>query len=320
MIAYKSIEAGINKKLLRQADEKIQRAFNTINTVLIMKKGKLVFSRVYDCRFSLETPQPVYSVTKSVVSSLIGIAIEHGYINNVQQRLPTLLGSSCLLDIKLNAEINKLSLHQLLSMTTGFIWRDGKLSNEPMLKRMMQQSDWVDFILRLPIKKSMIGQFQYNSAVSHLLSVIISSTTGLTAEEFAKKTLFEPLGIVNYHWSHNAQNHTTGGWGLELSPIGMAKMGLLYLNNGHWGTQQVIPQSWVALSTTAHTPGYGYQWWLRQLNGHATFCARGIGGQIICCVPTLDVVIVITSDFSGRRKNLWPLFEDYWLPSVQNED
>ena len=300
---------------LSTADSHIQRTHPALNTLLMVADGRVLHSRVYNPRTGLDTPQPQKSVTKSVMSALIGIAIERGHITGVDQPLKALLKTRFSKEDS-NATGNT-TLHQLLSMTCGLLWRDGRLGNEPMVPRMMNQDDWIDFVLKLPVNTAMVGRFQYNSAVSHLLSAVIHATTGLHADRFADDALFGPLGITDYTWERDRQGYPIGGWGLSLCPRDMVKFGELYLHGGRAHGKQIFADEWVARSVTPHTEGYGYQWWLRTINNIPMWCACGLGGQSICCIPQFNSLIVTTSQLAGRRKPLWPLFEKYWLPALQ---
>lgn len=315
---------SVNQALLDEANQKIRRAHTAINALLIVKNGTPAYSRVYRQGDTLATPQPVYSVTKSVISALIGCAIAAGKIDSVEQPLCDLLNARITkLGISPDADACQLTLHQLLSMSAGFPWRDGRMGNEPMLARMLAKRDWAEFVLRLPVQKNQLGRFQYNSAISHLLSIILSDAVGVRADEFANDTLFGPLGISNYHWQCDPQGYNTGGWGLHLSASDMAKIGMLYLHQGRWQNHQLIPHSWVSASTTVqvaasdHASGYGYQWWLTDADGCKAFYALGLGGQFIYCIPQRNAIIVVVSNRAGRRRPLWPLFEQFFLPAVR---
>jgi CubicO group peptidase (beta-lactamase class C family) len=198
-----------------------------------------------------------------------------------------------------------------------------------MLDRLRRSKDWVGFILGLPVRERSFGTFQYNSAASHLLSAIITRSTGRCAQEFAAEHLFEPIGmdppVANIGhsysqadvfrnraggWPQDPQGNSIGGWGLVLKPRDMARFGYLYLNRGQWDGQQIISEKWIEDSISAHTPGYGYQWWLRDLNGVFVFSAVGQGGNHIFCIPQEDLVVVVASKVGSRWRDRWPLLEE----------
>jgi len=303
------------QRLLANGDRHARRAFPALNTVCLQKAGDIIHSCIFSKDMTLETPQQVYSITKSVMATLIGIAIKQGKIASVDQTLESLLDPQTVA-ITANSDIGKLTLHQLLTMTSGMKWRDAKAGIEPLSVRMLKQPNWANFLLSLPIDKSMIGQFQYNSGGSHLLSIILTHATGLAADEYAKEHLFDALGIEQFEWQRDPQNYCNGGFGLQLSATDLRKLGVLYLCHGLWRQRQIVPKSWITRSTSGHTPGYGYQWWLREAGGVSAWVAQGMGGNIIYCLPEHDALIVATSTQAGRHRNLMTMVDDYWLPAI----
>ena len=332
-------------QMLHDTDPLVARGFKTLRSLVMMQDQSLLCARGYlqgnsggyknDCSQDDDripvSIAPIHSVTKSVVALLTGILVDRGLIAGVDQPLSDLLGTrSHYLDG--NTPASQLTLHHLLSMTSGFLWRDARVGMEPMAGRMMQQSDWVRFAVSLPVTQGRTGSFQYNSAVSHLLSVIIEEAAGVTASAFADENLFSPLGITEYEWESDPQGINIGGWGLSLSPLSLAKLGQLCLDNGRHKSVQLVSAHWIQQMWTPHSEakslhgqsqpadyevaGYGYQWWVRGNNTIRLYCAEGLGGQKILCIPDLRAVIVTSCDFSGRRTSLWPLIEQYWIPSL----
>jgi CubicO group peptidase (beta-lactamase class C family) len=228
-----------------------------------------------------------------------------------------------------------MTIKHLLTMTAGFQWRTGARNHELTIDRIRRSKDWVAFILDLPVRERLFGSFQYNSGASHLLSAIITRSTGKSAQDFAAEHLFEPIGMdppaTNMEhtfsqedvfrnkaggWPKDPQGNSIGGWGLFLEPRDMARFGYLYLNGGQWDGEQIIPRKWVEDSITAHTPGYGYLWWLRDVKGVFCFSAVGQGGQHVFCVPKKDLVVVVVSKMGSRWRDRWVLLEEFVLPAV----
>ena len=220
-------------------------------------------------------------------------------------------------------------------MTAGFQWRTGARNHELYINRLRKSKDWVAFILDLPVRERLLGTFQYNSAASHLLSAIITRSTGRCAQAFATEHLFEPIGIdppttdmqhtfsqtdvfrnKTGGWPQDPQGNSIGGWGLLLKPRDMARFGYLYLNNGQWDGEQIIPKKWVEDSVVPHTPGYGYQWWLRDVNGVFVFSAVGQGGNHIFCIPQKELVVVVAAKPGSRWRDRWLLLEEFVIPAV----
>jgi len=256
----------INHALLADGDAHARRAFPALNTVCLLKGSDTVHSAVFRSGMTMDTPRQVHSITKSVIATLIGIAIKQGKINNVDQTLESLLKPGTI-SSSAGSEVGKMTLHQLLSMTSGMTWRNATHGIEPLSIRMLKHRNWAEFLLDLPIQKSAIGQFQYNSGGSHLLSIILTHATGLRADDFAQANLFDAMGIVNIEWQRDPQDYCNGGFGLQLSAADLRKLGRLYLRGGCWQQRQLVPKSWIKRCTTAHSPGYGYQWWLRESGG-----------------------------------------------------
>jgi len=314
MIDWGNIKAGITSVALAQEsvfalDERVRRSYPATRNLMLICQGDLLLSRSYDRNVSLAEKKQIRSVTKSVISSLIGIALEQGKIKSVDQTLAQLLPASA--GCADGAAVGKLTLHQILSMTGGMRWQLGRSGNEPMHARFMRSADWVESIVSNPIIDKNANCFQYNTGLSHLLSAIISACTGMSAAQFASDTLFNALSIDDYAWPEDPQQVSYGGWGLELSCIDMAKFGMLYVDSGKFDGQRVLKSEWVAKSTHPYTPGYGYQWWIYDFNGKSAFCAEGLGGQTIAVVPGSQVVVTLTSAMPGRNKNQVDLIRDY---------
>jgi CubicO group peptidase (beta-lactamase class C family) len=315
---------------LANLDREITVRFRSINACLIVRHGQIVFERYYN-GFGPDDTHLVASVTKSFTSALIGIAIEQGSIGGVDQNV---LGYFPEYTPGPHEQLKqKLTVKHLLTMTAGFHWPRGPRGNEQLVDRMRRSKDWVAFILGLPVHERLIGKFQYNTAASHLLSAIITRSTGQCARDYAARYLLEPIGIEpppavehtfrraevfrnRAGWPRDPQGNSTGGWGLDLKPRDMARFGYLYLNRGHWDGKQIIPTQWVEDSTKRHTPGYGYQWWLGEVNSVFVFSADGMGGSHIICVPEKELVVVIASKIDGRWRDRWPLIKDFVLPAV----
>jgi CubicO group peptidase (beta-lactamase class C family) len=337
---------GVHSDGLAALDDEIEAHYRSINGIVVVAHGFLVYER-YGGGISPDDAHDVASVTKSVTSALIGIAIAQGYIESVQQRVLDFFPEVA--SQPQEALKRALTIEHLLTMTAGLNWRTGARAYEPMLERMWRSPDWVAFILSLPVLQRAYGTFQYNSACSHLLSAILTRATGGSAREYANEQLFAPLGMAEArparwppaphrpgkpedaaaapagqsgnaswepHWPEDPQRVSTGGWGLAMRPRDMARFGYLYLNRGLWDGVQIVPEAWVDASLTPHTPGYGYQWWLRDLDGLSVYSAVGRGGHHIFCLPGLDLVVAIASKPAGRWRDRWSLLEKYIIPGT----
>ena len=234
----------------------------------------------------------VASVTKNITATLIGVAIENRQLANVNQPLVSLFPDRVIKNRDDRKE--RLTLEHLLIMSSGL---DCQYSGgEPTLRQMRASPDWTQFMLDRPMVAQPGTRGEYCSGGMHLLSGVLSNVTGMSAFEFARRRLFQPLGIRSSGWPADP-NGTTHGWGdLRLQPLDMARIGYLWLNGGRWANQQLIARSWMtsAIQPHAHvlTGDYGYGLWLnREL---PLFEANGRGGQRITVLPGRNIVLAIT--------------------------
>jgi CubicO group peptidase (beta-lactamase class C family) len=247
------------------------------------------------------------------VSTLIGIAIDQGDINGVDQRVVDFFPGRTF--AYLEAQKQAMTLDDLLTMRSGLDWQEGDTAyNALYLSR-----DWVQFVLDEPMAQAPGSAFNYCSGCSHVLSAIIQQSTGQNPRDFAEQTLFEPLGITNVNWDTDASGIPIGGWGLQLTPREMAKLGYLFLHGGQWDGQQIVSAGWVKNATAQHTAatgglGYGYQWWT--VPSLRAYTALGLFGQTILVIPEDDLVIVTTAQVANHDM-IFRLIEQYILPAVQ---
>ena len=238
---------------------------------LIVYKDNSIIKEKYFHNGAADIEHDIRSVTKSVMSTLIGIAIDNGFIQSEDQTIDVFLDP---LVGNLDSAKSKIRIRDLLSMSSG----------QP-------------------------GQtFYYNSGASHLLSIILTQATGMSSYNFAKQYLFQPLGISDHNWSTDKQGSNNGAAGLRLTPQDMLKIGILYLNGGIYNNTQVLPRSWITKATTAKiTTGtvipfasdYGYLWWNGRAHSRSYFFANGWGGQFILVVPELSLIVVASNEWSG---------------------
>jgi len=242
----------------------------------------------------------VHSITKSVTSALIGIALEHGHLDNPDQKpidfFPEYFTETS------DPRKKKITLKHLLTMSGGFRWDD----RGPSMYNWYMSSNWVQNAIQLPQEHHPGDVFNYNSSTSHILSAILAKILKTDMLEFARTHLFKPLGIDTVFWRQDPQGYYIGGFGLGLSPRDLAKIGFLYLNDGYWNGKSIIPENWVKTSTRQHIQafshpiygafGYGFQWWIKKVDGCDSYRAWGRRGQYIVVVPELDLVVAVTSE------------------------
>ncbi|WIG34646.1 serine hydrolase domain-containing protein [Bacillus toyonensis] len=312
-------------KTFEELDYKIKEDYKNINGMLVVHKGNVVFENYYN-GYGPDDAYHVASVTKTVISALIGICIDKGYIKSVDQKVIEFFP-------EYNVKSSEVTVRHLLTMTAPYPFVDWQ---EP-LEELCTQQNWVQYTLNRMGNGGEIGSFKYSSAGAHVLSAIISSATGKSACEFANEQLFQPLGmreIPNYNmkafgfddlfgkdvkgWVHDPNDITTGGWGLTLTVRDMAKFGRLYLNEGTYNRKQILSKSWIQESTAMNPNRYGYLWWLREEGGIFSYCAMGDGGNVICCVPEKGLVVVIASEVIPNAEDRWKLIKESIFPYLKD--
>ncbi len=296
----------MDSNLLAETFAAIREQDYAIDSVTIVRNGYLV-SDVAIAPFDPNSPHVINSCTKSIVSALVGIAIEKGYIESVEQPVLDFFPEQSVANLDANKKA--LTIEHVLTMSTGLECRDSYLYRWGGLEQMRQRDNWAQFMLDLPLVEQPGSRFEYCNGASFLLSAIIQETTGVSAMEFAEEHLFGPLSITDVSWDTNPQGISIGWAGIRMRPHDMAKIGNLYLNEGQWAGEQIIPAAWVDRSTRKHISatlqdGYGYQWWVTD---EGIYMALGYAGQFIFVVPEQELVVVFTSDLEER---------DFYVPQI----
>ena len=311
---------GMDSQVLIAMLETVQNQNYNIDSIIVIRNGTLVLdAAVYP--YNQDTKHIIHSCTKSIVSVLIGIALDQGFIEGVQT--PVLEFFPDRTASNLDSDKKSLTLENLLTMTSGFECRDSYLYRWSGLNEMRGSDDWVQFMLDLPMEAAPGTKFEYCNGASFLLSAIITETTGLSSNEFAEINLFAPLGITDLSWPTNPQGINIGWGELRMLPRDMAKIGYLYLAGGEWDGEQIVPTAWVENSTRKHISatledGYGYQWWV---DDSGMYLALGYAGQFIFVVPEKELVVVFTSDLSDSDFYLpQNLLNDYIIPAAVSLD
>ena len=255
------------------------------------------------------------SVTKSVTSALVGIAVQRAEIMGVDRPALELLLRWGDTVANLDDRKRSMTLKHVLTMTAGLDWDETSVPYEDPRNigtRMELSPDWVNFTISRPMSEQPGTRFNYSSGVSQLLSRVLYSATGKNAEVYAQEFLFGPLGIKEYFWKRapGGLNDTEGG--LYLSRHDLARVGQLYLNGGTWEGRRIVPEAWIRESVTpaVRVRGkvrYGYQWWLLSADTTAAekpiaWYGSGYGGQTLLVLPAEGMVVVATSwNIAGNR-------------------
>ncbi|CAG0977548.1 6-aminohexanoate-dimer hydrolase [Gammaproteobacteria bacterium] len=268
-------------------------------SLLIIRHGDLVYEKYFRSILKPNRTANIYSVTKSVLSALVGIAVDQGTLDSLDHAVIEYFPEYFY--PQTDPRMKQVTLRHLLTMSAGFLWgEDG-----PIEARWQASDNWVEAAINLKFIDQPGAAFNYSSANTQLLSAILTRATGESLRTYAQRNLFTPLGITadRWHWGVDEQGYAVGGFAMNLRPRDMARFGYLYLNQGYWDGQQIISREWVQQSTSAqiHTgmgPDYGYLWWVHPRSDQPTFEALGYGGQSIYIAPALDLVVVVTSEVS----------------------
>lgn len=250
----------------------------------------------------------VRSVTKSVISILIGIAIDKGYLTSIDQTLGEFI------DPRINtitSDKAAIKIRHLLTMSSGFEWDE--MTSVSGYNNWILAPNQVQYLLDKPLATQPGQTFNYNSAALHLLSVILTKSTGMSTHDFAMKYLFEPLEIPEVEWQVDIQGFNNGGAGLKITPHDMVKIGGLVLNHGVYNGNMIVSPDYIdqaiisKISINDSSPfatGYGYCWWTGRSSGVDYVFANGYGGQFITIVPELHLVVVATNQWSGVQSTI----------------
>ncbi|MFQ5633587.1 MAG: serine hydrolase domain-containing protein [bacterium] len=327
-------DVGLDAKTVASAIDRINyNLYKNVHGILIVKDSKLVFEEYFSgndfdgkfTEFDRTTLHYLASDTKSFTSALVGLAIDHGFIQSVDTTVFSFFPQYADLH---NDEKDKITLAHFLSMSAGLQydeWSYPYTDSRNDHVRMNRSSDPIRFVLGLPVEAAPGTKFVYNSGLSITLGGIIEKASSMRIDEFVETYLFGPLGISEYYWWKYPNGTFQTGGGLYMLPRDMAKFGLLYLNGGVWNGDQLISSEWVEKSTTAHISidtnwSYGYQWWLRtyQANSHAyaSFSARGWGGQYIFVFPDMEMVVVFTGGNYSTPEPVDEILTRFILPAV----
>ena len=304
-------EQGVDSRMLAEMLEAIRRTQTPVHSFLLVRHGYLI-AEAYAHPQRYNTRNDLFSVTKSVISTLVGIAIGEGRIRGVDQRVLDFFPE---LEVKENGlGTQDMTVEHLLTLSSGHT-----ADSEENVSR---SKNFAQDFFALPFSNRPGAKFLYDSGASHMLSVILTRVTGMSAEAYAADRLFRPLGITDYAWDTSPEGLSIGGWGLRLRSADMAKFGYLVLHRGIWNGEQLVPPGWIELATRRHIatdpegkePGYGYQWWINWFQG---FRADGYAGQCIVLLPELDAVAVLTCGMNGSETNsTMRLLEEFVLPAA----
>lgn len=322
---------GVDRQKIQELIHQVlNNQLKNVHSILLIKNSKLILEE-YFCGYHRNLKHPVASVTKSVTSILFGIAREQRQEIKLDDKLIKYLPEYKDL-ISTNAK-SEITLEHLLTMRAGLEWNE--LYTPTSLQHMIESSEPIQYVLERKLVDPPGHRFFYNTGLSTVLGRILKNTTGLDADQFAGEHLFAPLGITDYTWGELPDGTLLTGSDLYLRPRDMAKLGYLFLKDGVWKSQQIVSKKWVRESIYPHVQegelisgtAYGYQWWRgtsrigdREID---SFYAAGHGGQFIAVIPSLNVIIVITSQVEDNNAGdfrAYSIIENYIIPAVLKTD
>ncbi len=326
----------MNQANINELEKTIYSYYSNAAGITVLKNGVKLYENYFN-GYTADTAFHVFSVTKSVLSALIGIAVDKGYIRSLDQKVLDFFPDYTPKRGEKTAQ--HVTIRDMLTMTTPF-----KYKSAPYTKYFTSES-WVKSALDLLGGKGEIGQFRYTPLIGpDILSGILTSVTGQSALEFAYENLFSPLGIdvtrkvvfqtkeeqlsimKDYHesgWVADPQGINTAGWGLFITPADMAKIGQLYLNHGAWNGRQLLSAEWIDESTKVHSQwdelnlSYGYLWWIIDEN-ERSYAAIGDGGNVIYVNPVKNLVVAVASLFKPTAKDRIELIKKYIEPIFED--
>jgi CubicO group peptidase (beta-lactamase class C family) len=265
-----------------------------LHALIVARHGRIVFAEAFRGP-PLDRAVNVKSVSKTLVTSLAGAAIDRGLLAGVDQRLGSLLGG--LIPADADPRVRDLTVAHLLTMQAGLERTSG-----PNYGRWVESANWLEFALARPFVAEPGGGMLYSTGSYHLLGVMLARAAGRSLLALARDWLGEPLGVAFEPWTRDPQGFYLGGNNMVLSPLDLLRFGETWRAGGVWSGRRVLSGEWVTASWTPRTASpfsgdaYGYGWFLAELGGYGVRYARGYGGQMLYVVPPLGLTVVVTSD------------------------
>lgn len=344
-------EENIDSSMIKLAINKILNGqFKEVHSILIYRNGKLVLEEYFEGhKWQWDAPahhgdnikwdgnmlHNIMSATKSVTSACIGIVISKGLIDNVHQSIFDYLPDHK--HLRSGGKEN-ITIEHLLTMTSGLEWKEWSApyssAENPTIGIWFQDKDPITYILEKPLADKPGTTFNYSTGNMVLLGEIIRNASKMTIDDFSMKYLFEPLGIDTSLWSVQFDNGVDAN-NLMITPRAMVRFGAMYLNEGIWDGQQIVPKEWIEKSKTpfpgnyrinipgeaSGRMGYTYSWWTKTYYKSAKsinmYAASGFGGQHIMVLPELNTVITFTGGNYLTKRPPFKILEKYIIPAIK---
>jgi CubicO group peptidase (beta-lactamase class C family) len=264
-------------------------AFAHTRSLVVVRPGEEILARHFGSG-SIDELADTYSVTKSIVATVAGIALDRGELASLEEPLSAYFGAA-------PADV---TLRHLLTMTAG-LETGGAWDIDEVIAR---RSGWLDWMLTTPRRYAPGSRFAYDNAAAHMLGAAVAAAVGRPLSEYAAELLFEPMGISEFRWPRDPDGRDYGFGHVRLRARDLAKLGLLYLQGGQYGDRRLVSECFVERATHEQSEGgppehtaYGYYWWVAREPLPHVF-AGGYAGQSVCVVPSLSLVAVTTGDES----------------------
>ncbi len=320
-----TIDTTLIYKLFSQLGERE----NQIHSVLLVINNQLIIEEYFNGHSS-NKPHDLRSTTKSIRSILMGIAIDKGYIENINDPISKYLKSP-LPKKNLDKRKEKITIQHLLTMSSGLNCNDWDRKSKGQEDKVYKKKDWLQYTLDLPMVNEPGAVSNYCSMGAILIAEIISQASGMTIDRFAEKYLFRPLAITNINWGHTSDKKIIpSGKRLYMTSRDIAKIGQLVLNNGKWNEKQIVSEKWIEESTTVKTKitgiDYGYFWWNIPFKAKekvfVSKTATGNGGQYIMVIPELKMLAVFTGGAYNSQEDKLPfaIMTDIFLPTFTTKE
>jgi CubicO group peptidase (beta-lactamase class C family) len=319
-----AFEYGFTPDMLYWALD-VAASTGTVSSVVVERHGTVVAEGHF-----LDVPpwgvHETWSVTAVLTSLLVGIALDQGYLESLDQCLGDFLDPWSEHLTEAQAQI---TLRQLLTMTSGVARPRGTPEE---FFTWMEEENHVAWVLDLPLRALPGERYNFDSGAAHLLTAVLNQATGRDLEALAQEAVWDPMGIPFAQWLSDPQGVNYGGFGLLMRSRDIVKLGRLALSEGSWQGRQLVSADWMreSISPKVHPYsdypewGFGYLWKITQCRGYPCLYASGYGGQILVAFPTLDMVIAVTSIYSEDSREAtvssdtaWSIVLDYILPSVR---
>ena len=311
---------GLDAATIDQVLEQAARLPN-MRSLIVMRDGEALLEERFNDGPGLDSTVNIKSASKSVISALVGIAIERGVLDGTDQSVLTELSAYAPANPDLRLE--RVTVGNLLSMQAGLERTSGDNYG-----RWVSSDNWVRYALSQPFVEEPGGRMLYSTGSTHILSAMLTEASGQSTWALAQDWLAQPLGIAIPQWERDPQGIYLGGNQMAMSPRGMARLGELYRLGGEIDGVRILPAEWIELSWTPATrspwsgESYGLGWFISEVRGHPVYYAWGYGGQMIFVLPDLEMTVVMTSASDVERggdhlRELRDLLADGIVPAAE---